>query len=107
LKQRNLSQTTEASNYEAEAKKLQIQFANENKARSEFKENSKMEKKQAIDISVLANTIQNMTVKEVKEEDFEDVPLPGGSSFVPLKTIKKSGSKIKEVVKEEIEEQIE
>lgn len=53
-----------------------------------------MEKMQTINLTMIANTLKNLTVKDTEEEnDFEEVPLPGNSSYIPVnedKTIKKN-----------------
>ena len=54
------------------------------------------EKLQELPVAGISNTINNITIKDAGEEEFEDVPpLPGNSSFVPVpaevaKTVKKS-----------------
>jgi hypothetical protein len=51
---------------------------------------------QELPVAGISNTINNITIKDVGEEEFEDVPpLPGNSSFVPVpaevpKTLKKN-----------------
>jgi hypothetical protein len=52
-----------------------------------------MEKMQTINITMISNTLKNLTIKDHHEDDFEEVPLPGNSSYLPIndaKTIKKS-----------------
>jgi len=54
------------------------------------------EKLQELPVAGISNTINNITIKDAGEEEFEDVPpLPGNSSFVPVpiqvtKTVKKN-----------------
>jgi hypothetical protein len=51
-----------------------------------------MEKMQTINITMISNTLKNLTIKDHHEDDFEEVPLPGNSSYIPIneaKTIKK------------------
>ena len=46
---------------------------------------------QTINITMISNTLKNLTIKDNHEDDFEDVPLPGNSSYIPFtedKTIK-------------------
>lgn len=52
---------------------------------------------QTINITMISNTLQNLTIKANDHDDFEEVPLPGNSSYLPIneeKTIKK-GSNVK------------
>jgi TATA-binding protein-associated factor Taf7 len=51
-----------------------------------------MEKMQTINITMISNTLHNLTIKDNDHDDFEEVPLPGNSSYLPItqdKTIKK------------------
>lgn len=81
-KQRNLGQTMDAG--KSTLKKMEIEAYAENKAHSEIKYKAKeMEKMQTINLTAIANTLKNLSIKD--SEDFEDVPLPGNSSYIPLK----------------------
>ena len=47
---------------------------------------------QTINITMISNTLKNLTIKDQHDDDFEEVPLPGNSSYIPIndaKTIKK------------------
>lgn len=60
-----------------------------------------MEKMQTINITMISNTLKNLTVKE-NENDFEEVPLPANSSYIPInedKTIKKTPSSTEKTLK--------
>ena len=62
---------------------------NKNKAISEFKIRQKkeyesvMERQQDIPLEDIFNTINNLKIKDADDE-FEEMPLPGNSSYVPV-----------------------
>lgn len=43
-----------------------------------------MEKQQDIPLDVIINTIQNISFRDATEEEFEEIPLPANSSYVPV-----------------------
>lgn len=64
-----------------------------------------MEKKQDIPLEEIINTLQNITTIRHADEEFEELPLPANSSYLPISAVKTAKQPVpKSKIVEEIKE---